>query len=296
MDPAPRIAFAELAERRRDWTAAIARWRDAARRFPADTEVRSRLFEARLHVPEAAAADAATFADRLSSGTTEISHGAMLNHFESLGGEIGGCEFGLLQRHFGIEPLGLLRWTEMSPAELTAALRFRFDGVGDPDNTNLTVFENNIREYIASDKRFGMRMHTFVLESDMDADAMFRQVCRRLQFLTRKLVDDLTTGGKLFVYKYSRRNLTGEELRDLQAAVNAYGDNTLLYVRRAGTDRVPGTAEPVGRGLIVGNIERFQYSAEGVDHGPATRAWVPVCQQAYRIWSQEREPPASPAG
>ena len=55
--------------------------------------------------------------------------------FESLGGTGHGCEFGLFQRHFGAEPLGLLRWADLSHHLLTRALESRFDGVGLPENT-----------------------------------------------------------------------------------------------------------------------------------------------------------------
>ena len=40
---------------------------------------------------------------------------AIVTQFESLGGTGHGCEFGLFQRHFGAEPLGLLRWADLSP-------------------------------------------------------------------------------------------------------------------------------------------------------------------------------------
>jgi tetratricopeptide (TPR) repeat protein len=56
--------------------------------------------------------------------------------FESLGGTHQGCEFGNVQRHYGAEPLGLLRWAEMTPDNLMAALECGFEGVGDPENTH----------------------------------------------------------------------------------------------------------------------------------------------------------------
>ncbi|HEX2941395.1 MAG TPA: hypothetical protein VHO91_10130 [Rhodopila sp.] len=56
--------------------------------------------------------------------------------FESLGDN---CEFGLVQRYHGIEPLGLLRLAgfnvpfEARLAKRTHALRLGFDGLGAPD-------------------------------------------------------------------------------------------------------------------------------------------------------------------
>ena len=63
--------------------------------------------------------------------------------FESLGGHPWGCEFGTVQRAFGAEPLGLLRWTEMPVEYIIKALKTRFFvGVGLPENTEIFEHEN----------------------------------------------------------------------------------------------------------------------------------------------------------
>src|ERR1700761_1738697 len=75
--------------------------------------------------------------------------------FESLGGTGHGCEFGLFQRHFGAEPLGLLRWADTPVDLLIKALESRFEGVGAPDNTILFAPEDGT-EWWTRDKRFWM--------------------------------------------------------------------------------------------------------------------------------------------
>ena len=50
--------------------------------------------------------------------------------FESMGHN---CEFGLVQRHFGAEPLGLLRWNAISVEDVILGIEQQFEGVGNPE-------------------------------------------------------------------------------------------------------------------------------------------------------------------
>jgi hypothetical protein len=45
------------------------------------------------------------------------------------------CEFGMVQRRFGAEPLALPRWTDTPPDLLAAAFRARLKGVDEPQFT-----------------------------------------------------------------------------------------------------------------------------------------------------------------
>src|SRR5205823_6115235 len=116
------------------------------------------------------------------------------------------------QRAHGAEPLGLLRWTDMEPDGLIAALEAEFEGVGLSENTELITPPDIAGEYGTRDLRFGMRMHTFISKREVPADKMYTQACRRLQFLRDKLLADLKAGEKIFVYKITARNLSDEEL------------------------------------------------------------------------------------
>ena len=134
------MALASLAERQGDAAVALERWRDAERRFPLEQSVAKAAFEARL---SAAGSDLGvdsktTTTDVPGSGSdaqtsTDRMRKLILN-FESLGGTKLGCEFGLFQREYGAEPLGLLRWTDITPEALARALSDKFEGVGDPEN------------------------------------------------------------------------------------------------------------------------------------------------------------------
>jgi hypothetical protein len=103
--------------------------------------------------------------------------------FESLAGRYRGCEFGLVQRHYGIEPLGLLRWSNITPDNLAVALERRFEGVGSKQQTELRISTDGLNEYSTHDRRFGMAMHTFVTADKISWEPMYKQSLSRLTYL-----------------------------------------------------------------------------------------------------------------
>jgi tetratricopeptide repeat protein len=276
-------AYAQVATLRLDWKEAFERLNEAQRQFPHDREVSRQLFAARLRLTETEDVGEAEIADPqrrvvtgpadndsgFGSGTAPLPLQELVQHFESLGGTAKGCEFGLLQREFGAEPLGLLRWTDIGPEDLIAALEARFEGVGLAENTELTAMSaGGPLEWSSSDRRFGMRMHTFAAADSVPQEQMFRQVCRRLQFLRDKLITDLQAGSKIFVYKLTARNLSDQELAALHRAMREYGDNTLLYVRYPESDQAPGTVHMIQPGLMIGYIDRFWVDRDDNSIGP----------------------------
>jgi hypothetical protein len=224
---------------------------------------------------------------------TDSSSRDLLMQFESLGGSGHGCEFGIFQRSQGAEPLGLLRWADLGHSLLTEALEQRFDGVGQPENTDVFVPEG-ADEYWTTDNRYHMAMRSFIKINDVALDKVTKQVHRRLQFLRNKLIEDLEQGTKIFVYKNMFRNLTNEELARLHVAMRAYGKNTLLYVRYARPDRPNGTVEVTAPGLMIGYIDHFAYSPEDKPLGPNSESWLALCQASYRTWIQSRGQDSDP--
>src|SRR6202035_5517212 len=90
-----------------------------------------------------------------------LSLAAVASRFESLGGGraveggfAAGCEFGFFQRHAGVEPLGLLRWSSIAPTSLAAALESRFDGIDAADN--VTVRSASGKDWGFVQTRYGM--------------------------------------------------------------------------------------------------------------------------------------------
>jgi tetratricopeptide (TPR) repeat protein len=206
--------------------------------------------------------------------------------FESLGGAYQGCEFGNVQRHFGAEPLGLLRWAEMTPDNLLAALERGFEGVGEPENTILEPPRDD-GDWMLKDARFGMTMHTFLLDeaTEENRTRIFRLMCRRLRYLARKMLEDLTAGDKVFVYKISYENLCQNRLGRLHRALRMHGPSTLLYVRRSDPSHPPGTVIVEAPGLMVGYIERFafDFGPHPKYLGPTPESWVPIVREAHRL-------------
>jgi hypothetical protein len=129
-----------------------------------------------------------------------------------------------------------------------------------------------------------MRMHTFVSQTEVPADKMFDQLCRRLVFLRDKLISDLREANKIFVYKITARNLRNEEIARIRNAMRRYGKNTLLYVRYTDAVHLNGAVEAIEPGLMIGYIDRFGRENLGAE----TMSWERICKNAYKIWVKHR--------
>jgi hypothetical protein len=218
---------------------------------------------------------------KLTRASPVLSDRDLAMQFESLGGNGHGCEFGLFQRHFGAEPLGLLRWADLGDDLLIKALESRFEGVGLTANTIVFNPEHS-DEWWTRDTRYWMAMRSFVKTADVNLDEMTVQVCLRLQFLRRKLIEDLEAGEKIFAYRNMYRILTDMEIARLHAAVGSYGNSTLFYVRYADGEHPGGTVEVKAPGLLIGYIDHFAFSPDNKLIKPVNYAWLAVCDRAYR--------------
>jgi tetratricopeptide (TPR) repeat protein len=256
------------------WSEAVAKLTEAQVHFPNDVGIRMTLNEAQmrslLEAPEAAlpveGTDAATAPGDGDSRLREI-----FMQFESLGST---CEFGLVQRNFGAEPLGLLRWSVISYKQLMTGLSNRFEGVGLPENTRMKVVR---REWYTEDLTYGMGMHTFILENEEPEETLFPKLCKRLQFLRRKLVDDLQCDDKIFVYK-SEERLTDTKILALHKEICRDGEKMVLVVVLADNDHQVGTIREIRQGLIVGYIKTF------FDPKPVIDPWLRICLSTHAMW------------
>ena len=196
--------------------------------------------------------------------------------FESLGQN---CEFGLVQRQCQAEPLGLLRFSSTPLPQFLRALEAHFEGMGSPDSIHVDLSTNG-REYMVRDSRFGFLYHAWVSAGEMDPKDVARREARRVPFLVRKLVEDLQSGEKTFVFK-GMGAMAEEEVLPLAMAIRRYGANTLLFVTLSDAEHKGGTVRARGPGFLVGRVDRFAPGDNA--HDLLLGQWVKVCREAYRL-------------
>jgi hypothetical protein len=199
----------------------------------------------------------------------------MIMRFESLGDN---CEFGLVQRLLGAEPLGLLRFSYIELPLLLRGLHSGFEGLGDPDTTKVAA-EGIDREIVVRESAYQMTYHTFQYETQTDLETVQRQQATRLHFLKRKLLEDIGAGEKIFVLKRFPA-LRAEEVLPIYAILNELGRNWLLWMVPSDAAHPPGTVELLLPGLLRGYIERFAPNDNA--HDLSLETWTAVCEAAWR--------------
>ncbi len=201
----------------------------------------------------------------------------LMMQFESLGQN---CEFGLVQRCCGAEPLGLLRFASSPLPALLAGLAARFEGLGDPGQVEIRLAGD---EYLVIDRRFGLLYHAWVKLGEAAPDEIRRREERRLPFLRQKLIEDLEEGRKIFVY-HGMEKLPRPLMLRLLLAIRAYGPASLLWVELQDEAHPAGTVEPVTQGLLKAYIDRFAPSENA--HDLSLDSWIALCRNAYSIAQQ----------
>jgi hypothetical protein len=196
--------------------------------------------------------------------------------FENLGEN---CEFGLVQRRCGAEPLGLLRFSSTPVNKLIEALDMRFEELGRPDLIDVRASVNG-KEYMVFDKKFGFLYHPWVSIGQADAKAIHAREAGRLPFLVTKLIEDLEEGRKIFVYK-GMRPLSESTVRRLVTALRRYSTVTLLWVELQDAENPAGTVKELAPGLLKGYIDRFAPGENAPDL--SFDMWVTICRNAHAL-------------
>jgi hypothetical protein len=276
-----------LATRRQDWATAFSRWERLRKLHPdinlseGTGELLTRWRLARAENEPMALGTGPPLDFALSAGLEQpvseavgrtMSSRELMMRFEGLGT---GCDFGLVQRHFGAEPLGLLRWSLITPTDLAAAIRARFSGTGEPENTYVRLNDQG-GEYFAGDKRWFV-MHTFLWRSEISEDEVFRKACQRFKYLRAKLVEDLDLGEKVFVYRDAE--LSDPGIAELQQAVqDTFPRATLLIVRGLDGMYEPGQIETLKPRFLMGHVGNFNMPHKYISHDD----WDALCRNALR--------------
>jgi predicted Zn-dependent protease len=265
-----------IAEAHGDWGAAVAHWAEMGQHFP---HTGYRLHDALLRLAEIDPAAAGAAAQQYVVASPGDALRTLALSFESLGGcgPAGGCEFGLVQRAWGAEPLGLLRWAFIAPDRLIACLRNGFDGIGNPETTEIYMEAfGDDSLWDVRDTRHGFAMHTFVRVNEVPRERMAILTQKRLRYLRDKLIADLKNPTKIFVLNAGDRQLTQAELEDLGYGIRSYGPGELLCVVAADAEHPPGEVEDRAPGVRVAYMD---FSSE-IDVAPRTPAWLALCRKA----------------
>jgi hypothetical protein len=195
-----------------------------------------------------------------------------VKQFESLGQN---CEFGLMQRGVGAEPLGLLRFAGLILPDLLSGLETAFAGVENADHIELSEgLLNGREEFMARAMKHGVRFHTNVFRDEFaDPTAVIARVVLYLRYLRRHFEEAMISGERIFVLQHPEIREPSRALPVL-ARLCAWGPNKLLYVTRDRT--VPaGTVRQEATNLFHGFIDRFVPPIES--YRTNFDAWVSIC-------------------
>ncbi len=280
---------------RENWDEAVAVWRDFRRRFPNDP-VGWEHYGRALHELEFARMESGARGGELNVLDMPVSieviddeaARSLLLGFESIGSD---CEFGLVQRRYGAEPLSLLRFNSVDLGGLIAAVAHRFDDMGGNETTELVKQSNG--EFLMRDRRWGLVMHTFLFEGQVEPDVLSEKFRKRVTFLRDRFLADAADGRKVLVF-YSPR-LEPADLSILRSALGTLGPVTLLHVHPTTgteTDAPVGSAVEVEPDLFVGTISTSGRAPSGAWE-IAYADWISVCR-SVRTQLDAREPGVEP--
>ncbi len=274
------VQSAVTAFARNDWAEARDRWTDVLRLMPAHPAAAERISqcEARL------VAGPPVVGARIEPGSirrpTTPERTAMLGEVVNLGEN---CEVGLLQREYGAEPLGLLRWARTPARNFAAALEERFAGFGDPAFTELFTLDDR---WFELNTRYAIRSHTAVLVPGSDRAAVMDRQCRKQRKLAELLVHQMATASKLFVLQGAR--LTDADIERLSRGLRAIGPATALFIRVAEADAPVGRVEEVADGILVGSIDRLSDSVSGVVEVMSPAVMLRLIEAGYARMMERR--------
>jgi len=194
--------------------------------------------------------------------------------FESLGNN---CEFGLVQRQAGAEPLGLFRFSATGISSLVSALNADFAELGNLDKLKIEI---SGKEFVVRDLKYNLFYHTWIFEGQEDPDIIRQKESKKIKFLVRKFLDELEGGQKIFVYK-NDPEISQPEALMLLRALRRHGNNPLLFVAVALGKNKPGQINNLGEGLFRGYVDRFHPNDNAYD--VSFESWTTLCYNMYTM-------------
>ena len=205
----------------------------------------------------------AFLADPYIRNIIEIEDTSVYGNFESLGDD---CELGAVQNKLGLEPQGLFRWGAAPIEILNKLLNNGFEDFAKLEHCELKLLPyNNFSMYDFFEHKYGFHMHTFIApDASNDASTVLAKYCARSQFLKRKLLEDLESAEKIFVYK--AKEIEDAEIHALSQALRSYGPNRLLVIQEAAISDNKEKIQRVNDYILKGYIGKFDVSAKSNWH------------------------------
>ena len=203
----------------------------------------------------------------------------LVSQFHSVGDN---CEFGVVQRQCGAEPLNLLRFASTDIAHLLRGLATQFAGLEDAANMSYRLGgeRDGFREFVMWQTSYDLVYHTFKYQDEAEIGALLAAERQKLGLQLRMFVEDLEDAEKIFVIKRNDPLMLGEVMPVLRG-MRAYGDNVLLYVVPAGSEHLPGSVEWKAPGLMCGYIDRFAPYEDA--HDTSMQCWLSICRNALSL-------------
>jgi Flp pilus assembly protein TadD len=171
--------------------------------------------------------------------------------FEPIGNN---CEFGLVQRRHGAEPLALFRWTGIAPHNLVKLLSDRLENFDAPERYRIEP--NAQLEYLLKEDVYGTDSITLISVSQADPDELLRKLTRRQSFLKRKFLETAAEGSKIFVFKCDWQ-LPAETIETIEDMLHALGARRFLFVLPAKQPHLGGTTRLESEHRIIGFLTDF---------------------------------------
>lgn len=157
---------------------------------------------------------------------------AIAGECESIGRN---CEFGLIQRRLGLEPISLLRWGGGPMAGLVRAIETSFFGLaevmtGDPEPSPVHLER---RRWLLTCLMFDLKFHVETDVAVMTAQDAANQARPRMKWQANKFLDRLRVGSGVLVYS-SRELKSLDDAEPLVTAIRRRGPSRMLIVTEDG--------------------------------------------------------------
>lgn len=208
----------------------------------------------------------------------------LLQQFEGLGEN---CDFGVVQRAGGIEPLGLLRFGACNASDMVELLRTRFQRLLQAQDLWLEPVGPE-REFWVKSHHSSFTAHTNRFEGQDDMGVVLTLYKERTRYLCEKLIGHMQNGRRLLIYKGQSDIAI---IREMLAQLQTYGANRLLWIRVADNEHRPRSVEQLSDGLLCGYVSR--YGTYELDPSLPVEEWIAICANAYRLWRGCDPPTAS---